>query len=582
MSAAGSASATSWRGRLQGLAATSTPPRWLVALSLSTLALEYGFDLGRLPLMLGLVVALHGLVATVTAGIIVMRLVRAPRQVLGVEWGDVVTLGLVLVGALALEPRLAGATAAVRNLWRVALLVLARGPQARLLAVLMARPMGLLAASFVVLIAVGTLALMAPASTRDGDGASLLTALFTATSAACVTGLAVVDTGAHFSRFGQWVILALIQLGGLGIMTITTALAMAFGGRLSARLRGAMHEILEEATVVGFRRLVLGIVSTTFVCEALGAASLYPVMTHAADGAALAASDRWFHAVFHSVSAFCNAGFGLYPDSLTRFASSPGPSLTIMALVVVGGLGFPVLIELLRPSWLRSPRRWLRTMSLHTRIALVTSAGLIGVGGVVFLLAEWSGALAPLSGPARPLAALFHSVMVRSAGYNSFALDDLHPVTMMVSMALMFIGGSPSGTAGGIKTTTFAVMVLALRAMVTQRREVEAFRRTIDKNNVYRAVAVTMISGLVLFGAVVLLLTVESEQRFDAVLFEAVSAFGTVGLSTGITPELSVTGKLLLVALMFVGRIGTFTVALAVGERERADYDYPAAKIIVG
>jgi trk system potassium uptake protein TrkH len=300
-------------------------------------------------------------------------------------------------------------------------------------------------------------------------------------------------------------------------------------------------------------------------------------------GAPLAFGDRVFYAAFHSVSAFCNAGFGLYSDNLVRFVGSLPVNLTICSLIVLGGLGFPVLSELLRPSaWRRGVRHFARSLTVHARLVLITTGVLITVGAVSFLLLEWSGSMKGLPVPSKGLAAVFQSITYRTAGFNTVDLGSLHPASLLIGMGLMFIGGSPSGTAGGIKTTTFAVLVLAVRAMILRRADVEVHSRTISKTDVYRAVGVAVISGLVLFVVLVFLLVVEGDKKLGDVAFEAFSAFGTVGVSTGITPKLSAAGKLAICLLMFLGRVGPFSIALVVGEAQRADYSYPEGKVVVG
>lgn len=559
------------------------PPQALVWASVVELAIEYAFDLGRHPILDGATQVLAAAVAAATALEIVVRAARAPRRFVAERWGDLLALGAIVFFAATAGLRVAGAAGAARNLWRVARDVASHGLLARVAARLVARPLQLLIASFALVIATGTATLMARAATADGEGASLLTALFTATSATCVTGLVVVDTATYFSRFGQWVVLGLVQIGGLGIMTITSALAIAFQRRLSARMRGAMQEILDEATLSGFRRIVAGSVLLTLAFEAIGAVALYPAMAMGNRGEPLAGTERLFFAAFHAVSAFCNAGFSLYSNSLTPFAGAVSVNLTVAALVVAGGIGFPVLVELLRPSaWRHGPRGLWRALSAHARLVLQVSGILIAGGALAFLALEWQGALAALPAAQRPLAALFQSISFRTAGFNTVDFGSVQPATLALGVALMFVGGSPSSTAGGIKTTTTAVLLLALRAMVRGRDDVEVHGRALTRTNVYRAVAVASVSALILFSALVLLLVAERAQPFGGVLFEAASAFGTVGLSTGITPSLGAAGKLVVIALMFAGRIGPFSIALAVGEAEKGHYEFPQGKVLVG
>ncbi len=483
------------------------------------------------------------------------------------------------------SPRGAAALLALRLLAREIVDAVAWRPARPVLQALQRRPLTLLCLSGLFTIFLGTLALMFPAATRHGEGAPFLVALFTATSAACVTGLTVVDTGSYYSSFGHWVILALIQIGGLGIMTITTTLALAFRTQLSARARGAMQEMLEEETVQGFQRLLFSMALITVTLEVLGALALYPSFRLAADGRALMLTERAFYAAFHAVSAFCNAGFALYPDSVMRFVGSPSVNLTLMALIILGGLGFPVVTSLLdwRLWWRRGLRGAWAFLPVHTRVVLITSAGLVVSGAVAWLVLEWNHSLAGLSLGERLWASLFQSVTLRTAGFNSVDFAGLGTPMLLLSLVMMFIGGSPGGTAGGVKTTTVAVLALTFRALLRNRADVELMGRSVPVATVYRASAVGLICFGLLFGLAFLLFAAEPHLPFRDVLFEAVSAFGTVGLSTGVTPQLSTLGKLVVCAQMFVGRIGPFTLALAVGLSKRhSSYSFPSTKIVVG
>jgi len=458
-------------------------------------------------------------------------------------------------------------------------------PARPLLDALLRRPIALLCLSFLLTIAAGTIALLAPAATAAGRTTGVVTALFIATSATCVTGLADVDVASHFGRFGHWVILVLMQVGGLGIMSITTSLALAFRSALSARARGAMQQILDEETVAGFRRLIVSIAAITVAVEAAGALALYGVLRHGAGGQTLALGDRAFHAAFHGISAFCNAGFSLYPDSFGQYRGSPAVNLVVMALVVLGGIGFPVLTELLRVErwWRNGLRGGWSFLPVHARVVLVTTVALLGVGAVAFLALEWNHSLSSLSFGERLLASTFQSVTLRTAGFSTVDFSLVGTPMLLVSLAWMFIGGSPGGTAGGVKTTTVAVLALTFRAMLRQRADVEVFGRSIPPANVYRAAAVAVISLMLLFALTFLLFAVEPAQPFRSLLFEAVSAFGTVGLSLGTTASLGAAGKLVVCALMFVGRLGPFTLALAAAlSKDQAGYAYPSTKIVVG
>ena len=501
------------------------------------------------------------------------------------RWPDLLFALPAVLSLGAGGPRGAATLLSLRLLSRELIDLVAWRPARPVLQALLRRPLPLLCLSFLLTIAGGTLALMFPAATRDGLGAPFMVALFTSTSASCVTGLSVVDPGSYFSSFGHWVILGLIQVGGLGIMTLTTTLALAFRSQLSARTRGAMQEILEEETVQGFQGLLYSMSLITVTLELLGALALYPSLGLAPDGRVLSTSERAFSALFHSVSAFCNAGFGLYPDNFVRFAGNPGVNVTVMALITLGGLGFPVVTSLLDwELWReRGARRGWRFLPVHTRVVLLTSAALAVGGAVAWLVLEWNHSLAGLPLGERLWASVFQSVSLRTAGFNSVDLAKLGTPMLLLSLVLMFIGGSPGGTAGGVKTTTVAVLAFTFRALLHNRSEVDIMGRSVPPATVYRACAVALISFGLLFTLAFLLFAAEPHLPFRDVLFEAVSAFGTVGVTTGVTPQLSTAGRWVVCALMFVGRLGPFTLALAVGlSKARASYSYPSTKIVVG
>jgi trk system potassium uptake protein TrkH len=441
------------------------------------------------------------------------------------------------------------------------------------------RPITLLAASFAALIGIGTALLMLPAATTDGRGVPVINALFTATSAVCVTGLTVMDIGSVLTRFGQVILLVLVQFGGLGIMTFYAGLASALGVRLSIAQRRSLSVAVEEPRSIELARTLRYVLLLTALSELVGTALLYfrMVPRFSSPGESL------FAAVFHSVSAFCNAGFGLLPDNLASFRSDWLVNLTIIGLIVLGGIGFSVAHELFsRETFRRSPRATWRQVTAHTRLVLATTGILIALGTGLFLLLEYNNALAGLSGSTKFLASLFQAVTPRTAGFNTVPLGALHPLTMLLWTLLMFIGASPGGTGGGIKTTTTAILLLAVRSQVRGRGEVEYAGRTIPKETVFRATAVVTLSAMAVLAAFAALLVTE-QQPFAALLFEVTSAFGTVGLSTGITPFLGVVGKLALAVLMFVGRIGPLTLVLAMQVRERtASVAYPSARIMVG
>lgn len=447
-------------------------------------------------------------------------------------------------------------------------LVVAPDRSGRVLLHMAQRPAVLLASSFAAMIAVGSLLLTLPLSVTGFAYVSYVDSLFTMASAVCVTGLAVNDVPTTYTFFGQAVILVGIQLGGIGIMTIA-ALALAFSRNTSLQSQLRYAAMLDARTLTDLRQIVAGIIFGTFVIEACGALALWFLFV--GDPRLGDASPLWM-AVFHAVSAFCNAGFSLFPGNLAGFVGDPGVQTVIMVLIVLGGLGFPVIMELVRTGsrrLLRAVRK--RTampprLSLTTRVVINTSLLLIAIGTVAVLVLEFTGALAP-AGEAmtggRVLAALFASVNTRTSGFNTVDLVVMKDATLMIMCVLMFIGGSPASTAGGIKTTTAAVVFATLRAEL-RGREPELGGRAIAPDALRKAIAVSAMS-LAIVLTVILLLTLTEDQKFIHLAFEAVSAFATVGLSAGITGSLSVAGKLIITAAMFLGRVGPFTIALAVG-----------------
>jgi potassium uptake TrkH family protein len=429
--------------------------------------------------------------------------------------------------------------------------------------------------SFLAAIVIGTLLLVLPVSRAGPDTAPVLTALFTATSAVCVTGLIVVDTPTYWSGFGQGVILALIQIGGFGIMTGSTLLGLL----ISRRLRLTSRLIVQAETpsmalgdVAGVLRLVLLVT----VGVELATAAILTLHLRFSHGQPWDAA-TW-SGLFHAISAFNNAGFSIYSDSLIGFAVDPlfiGP---IMVGVVLGGLGFPVLYELYRKPI--GPGRW----SVHTKITLLGTAVLL-VGGLIAVLAfEWSnpGTLGPLDLTGKLLGAMFHSVMTRTAGFNAVDIGLMRPETLAVSDALMLIGGGSASTAGGIKVTTFFLLGYVVWAEIRGEPDVSVFGRRLPADIQRQALTVVLLAVGLVAVASLILLTV-TNFSLDVILFETVSAFATVGLSTGITDDLPPTGQLVIVLLMFVGRVGTITAAAALALRRRQrPFRYPEERPIVG
>jgi trk system potassium uptake protein TrkH len=436
-------------------------------------------------------------------------------------------------------------------------------------------PARIIAGAFGVAIAIGTALLSLPFATESGGRADLIDALFTATSAVCVTGLVTVDTGGYWSGFGETVILLLIQSGGLGMMVLATLFTLVVFRRLGLRARYLLQTETKANVLYDIRALLPRIVMFSLGTELATAILLTTRFAVTYDEPFGTAA---YHGVFHAVSAFNNAGFSVYQDNLVRYVTDPWVSLAISGAVILGGLGFPVVFELTR-AW-RRPSEW----SVLTRLTVGLTAILLIGGTCVFLAAEFTNekTLGRLDGGAMVLAAFFASAMTRTAGFNSIDIAALRPESLLASDVLMFIGGGSGGTAGGIKVTTFGLLGYVIWAEMRGETRVNVGRREVPATNQRQALAIAILAvGVVAVSTLVLLAV--TRQDLDRVLFEAVSAFGTVGLSTGMTSAMSIPAQLVLVVLMFIGRIGPLAVfsALALRERTRV-YEMPEERTIVG
>jgi potassium uptake TrkH family protein len=431
------------------------------------------------------------------------------------------------------------------------------------------------ATAFAVAIAVGTILLMLPVS-RAGEGhAPFMVSLFTSTSAVCVTGLAVVDTPSYWSGFGEAVILGLIQVGGFGIMTLASLLGLLVSRRMGLRSRLTAAAETKSIGIGDVRAVLLGVLRVTAVFEAATAVVL---TTRFLLGYDMSPGRALYHGVFHAVSAFNNAGFALYSDNLMGYVTDPWICLPIAVAVIFGGLGFPVLFELRRH--LRRPHDW----SLHTKLT-VSMTGVLLVGGTIFVTAaEWSnpGTLGPLDPPGRLLAGFFHAVMPRTAGFNSLDLSKMHDDTLLGTVILMFIGGGSASTAGGIKVTTFVVLFFVIWSEVRGEPAVNAFDRRIGSRVQRQALTVALLGVAAVVGATLVIMEMTRLPMIE-VFFEVTSAFATVGLSTGITADLPGAAQLLLVLMMFLGRLGPITLVSAIALRERQRlYKLPEGRPIIG
>lgn len=445
-----------------------------------------------------------------------------------------------------------------------------------------------IASSFLLVILVGTLLLMLPFAHQDGQFYSFVDALFTATSATCVTGLVVDITVQEFTLFGQIVIMFLIQIGGLGLMTLMAVFILLLKSRLSMNEKQAVKELLNQDKVVDMRKFLIDIFRYTMVFEGCG--MVFLMLRFIPE---FGLFDGIFKSMFIAVSAFCNAGFDVLGTvSLGAYVHDPFVILPVTALIILGGLGFAVWFDLrdkLKSLLLRkiSFSKFRKTLSLHTRIVLgMTLVLIVGTACMIFLLEfQNQGTMEPFSFPEKLLTSLFESVTLRTAGFASLDYAQLTLATKFFMVFIMFIGGSPGGTAGGIKTTTLAVLIIYIISNLRGRIHTVIFRRAVSKEIIIRAMGIFFINLVTLLTGIFLLCIFEKHD-FITLVFEAASAMATVGLSLGITASLSVGGKLVIIVLMFVGRIGITTFVLSLVSRihniSENEVSYPNGNIIVG
>lgn len=439
------------------------------------------------------------------------------------------------------------------------------------------KPAQLVLLSFTGIIFIGTFLLMLPVSTPQGGGLSFIDALFISTSATCVTGLSTLDMSTSLSLFGQIVILVLMQIGGLSIMTLYASLAIFLGRSLRLKDRVVIQDLLDVSSADELFAMILNIIKYTFIIELWGAI----VLTIAFTFEGFEFGDALYYGIFHSVSAFCNAGFSLFSNSLENFSTSPLVHGTIMVLVTLGGLGFLVLKEL---NEIIYRRRKIGRITLHTRIVLITSF-LLTFGGAIFIFfSEFLGALDSYSLWGKMQTALFQSVTLRTAGFNTVPLSQFNIYTVYAMTLFMFIGGSPGSTAGGVKVTTLAILYQSIRSTLGSGKNVVIYDRKIPQIFVVKATAITFISILIASFFILIMLKVEPEMSFIAIFFETVSASATVGLSLGITGDLSFAGKIVISFLMLIGRIGPLTLVLAIAQKydSSGKFDYPDGRIMIG
>ncbi|MHA0856706.1 TrkH family potassium uptake protein [Paenibacillus sp. CMAA1364] len=427
---------------------------------------------------------------------------------------------------------------------------------------------------FASIIMLGALLLTLPIANTTGESLGFIDALFTATSATCVTGLVVQDTGVFFSTFGQVVIIVLIQIGGLGFMTMATMFTLALKRKISLRDRLLLQEAMNQSAMEGIVRLIRKVLLFSFTIE--GVAAIILTIRWSFDmpfGKAL------YFGIFHAISMFNNAGFDLFGHfhSLTDSVNDPVVNIVVMFLIVSGGIGFVVLSDIV-------DFRRTRRLTLHSKVVLSMTTFLIIFGAIIIFIFEFknSRTLASLDWSGKILSSFFQSVTTRTAGANTLPIGEMRQASQFFMVILMFIGASPGSTGGGIKTTTFTIIMGAVIAMLRGRDDIVMFRYRLAQDRIYKALTITFLSLLLVITVVMVLSTTE-DSNFLPILFETTSAFGTVGLSMGLTPELSPVGKIMITFTMFAGRLGLITLAYALGpKKEKELYRHPEGKIIIG
>jgi trk system potassium uptake protein len=435
-------------------------------------------------------------------------------------------------------------------------------------------PAQTLSLGFLMLILLGTLLLMLPFATKDRHHLSFIDALFEATSAVCVTGLVVVDTETTFTLFGQIVLISLIQIGGLGFMTIGILIALLLGKNIGLKGRLMIQESLNQISLKGMVKLVKFVIAFTFLLEAIGAIIL---------------TIRWapefglprsiWYGIFHSISSFNNAGFDLMGNfsSMTKYIGDFTIIMTLSSLLMIGGIGYTVILDVLK-------KKSFKTLSLHSKIVILMTVTLNILGSILIFVLEYNnpGTLGALNLKEKMIGAYFHGVVPRTAGFNSLDMTQLTLSSQFVTMLWMFIGGGSGGTAGGIKVTTFVLIILAVWSLIRGREDVSLMRRTIPSDLVSRAFSITLYSASIIF-LMLFILTVTEQVPLNVLMFEVISAFGTVGMSLGLTPDLSSIGKILIAFMMFIGRVGPLTLAFALARvNKKQTFKYAEEKIMIG
>ena len=435
---------------------------------------------------------------------------------------------------------------------------------------------------FFTVISIGTILLLLPFSTSTGEWGSLITASFTATSAVCVTGLIVVDTGTYYSFWGELIILLLIQIGGLGYMTTTTFLILLIGKKFDLNHKFAIQESFDRPFLHGSRNLIKSIIATTLVFEILGVIFMFEVFQEKYEPL----KSLWL-SIFHSISAWNNAGFSLFADSLVGYKTSLPINFTITMLIIFGGIGYQVIIEfyLWLSSKLNLKKRKRFCFSLNFKVVTSTTIFLLIFGTISFFLTELNNpnTLKTLSINEQLLAAWFQSVTTRTAGFNTIDIGAMTTAGLFLTMGFMFVGASPSGTGGGIKTTTLRILTQGTRSVLRGKQEVIMYKREVPPSLILKAMAVVFGSTLVVVLMTFIISFIETDSNFIVIFFEVISAFATVGLSTGITASLSTMSQLFLIITMYIGRVGVLLFMAAIlGEPRPSRIKYAEENLLVG
>ena len=431
----------------------------------------------------------------------------------------------------------------------------------------------ILALGFLAVIIIGAVILSLPISSRSGEPTNFLDAIFTSTSAVCVTGLITLDTITHWSTFGQTVIMALIEIGGLGFMSFTVLISLILGKKITLRERLVMQEAMNTFSIQGLVRMVKYVLIFTVSVQFFGALLLSTQFVPE-----YGIIKGFFYSIFHSISAFCNAGFDLFGTSLVGYSNNTVVILVISALIIIGGLGFTVLLELY-------DFKGIKKLSLHAKIVIITTLILIFGGTLLMLLFEHKNpqTIADMNIKDKLLNSFFASVTPRTAGFNSISTSGMTLASKILTVILMLIGGSPGSTAGGLKTVTCAILVLTVISVIRGREDTEVFGRRLTKEIVYKSFIIVFIGLSLVIGVTMILSYTEVGASFIDLLYETSSALGTVGLTLGLTPNLSSLGKIFIMIMMYLGRVGPLTVMLALTrKRKKSGYKYPEGKILIG